>query len=293
LAVFVGPKILAAMPSIDPLMVIFGVFLLLAALQQLGFKQDSGNEVKGGRAANLRRKSGQEQQEQEAEQAAGGSVERLLSDAQRSLDQNNYSRAAELATKAVDKDPESAQAWELLAAAQKWQGLRKEAAETVRKALEVYEVDSPALRALAKELESTSSPAGDAKASAEKGDDFLAKRQYDLAWECYSRALEIFNCDGDLGKVADGDRDFFLQLTRGHATCAQQLQDWGPCRRSATVLLDADPNDQQALLQRAASNEAMEKFKEALDDARTLLVLDPKNKAANRIMNNCQQALRS
>jgi len=114
----------------------------------------------------------------------------------------------------------------------------------------------------------------------------MAKRQYDQAMECYSKALE------SLGDASESSREPLLRLHRRRAECAQQLQDWSTCRLDATALLEEDPNDSRALLQRACANESLEKFKAALADARRLLAIDPKNSAANRIAHNCQQALR-
>merc|ERR1712032_418598 len=91
--------------------------------------------------------------------------------------------------------------------------------------------------------------------------------------------------------VTDDSRPIRLRLLRRRAECAQQLHDWSVCRRDATEVLEADPNDARALLQRASANEALEKFAAALDDARKLLAMDPKNPVANRLVHNCQKAL--
>merc|ERR1712232_262618 len=103
--------------------------------------------------------------------------------------------------------------------------------------------------------------------------------------DCFTKAIEVL---GESSKTAPGS----LALYQRRAECAQQLQDWSLCRRDATVVLEADPTDQKALLQKAAANEALESFEAALQDARKLLTLDPRNVAANRIVNNCKQALR-
>merc|ERR1719436_1428358 len=106
-----------------------------------------------------------------------------------------------------------------------------------------------------------------------KANDFLTKRMYDLAYECYNQAIDRIS-ESD---AADDSRPIRLRLLRRRAECAQQLHDWSVCRRDATEVLEADPSDAKALLQRAAALEALEKFSGALDDARKLLAMDPKN----------------
>lgn len=283
---FLGvPKLMSIMPDLDPLMVIVGVFLILAVVQQLGFQTADATGSGGGDSQRHRRPT----TEQEVPSRAH-SMQQLLKDAEKALQQNSWARVKELAKQVTDADPECARAWELLATAQKWEGERDAAAATVRKAREIYEVESEGLRNLAQELESSNSPAIMAEECEGKGEGFFVKRQYDLAAECYSKALNSLS-EGAAASVGSSQA-LRLRLLRRRAECAQQLQDWATCRQDATELLEADPHDPRALMQRAASNEALEKFKAALEDARKLLSLDPKNGAANRIAHHCQQALR-
>eukprot|EP00425_Heterocapsa_triquetra_P010493 CAMPEP_0195133524 /NCGR_PEP_ID=MMETSP0448-20130528/148943_1 /TAXON_ID=66468 /ORGANISM="Heterocapsa triquestra, Strain CCMP 448" /LENGTH=283 /DNA_ID=CAMNT_0040171573 /DNA_START=20 /DNA_END=867 /DNA_ORIENTATION=+ len=268
-AVFGVPKLMAILPDFDPLLLIVGIFIALAALQQLGFSISGpeGDE----RPKRPQRSSANASSGQEASSADGSE---LLKDAERALEHNNYARAQELAQKVADADPENCRAWEVLATAQKWQGKRKEALATVRNARDLYEVDSAGLRELAKDLDRSHSPAAAATENEAKGEEFLTKRQYDLAAECFAQAMEVL---GEPGEGEDEHRPLRLRVLRRQAECSQQLQDWGTCRRAATAVLEADPNDKQALLMRAAANEALEKFKAALDDARKLLSLDPRH----------------
>jgi len=290
-ALFVVPKLMSIVPDFDPLMVIVGLFVILALVQQLGFAQGEGANANDGEGTTARARQRQRQnrgaEEEQDSSSKEVNVPQLLKDAERSMEQNNWSRVQELAKRAADADPENARAWELLATAQKWDGQRDAAAATVKKAQEIYEVDSAGLRALAKELSSAQPSVAMVGECEKKGEDFITKRQYDLAAECYAKALE------SLGEAPEAQeaKDMRRRLLRRHAECSQQLQDWTTCRRCTTELLEADPRDSSALLQRAASNEALEKFKAALEDARMLLSMDPSNRAANRIMNNCRQAL--
>lgn len=295
-AIFVVPKLMSVLPDFDPLMMIVGLFAVLALAQHLGFQGGGDGEAPSSSAQRVKRRQQEASAAAEAEEeSAEAGTERLLKDATRAMEQNNYERARELAQRATDADPECARAWELLATAQKWQGDRGEAAATVRKAQEMYEVDSEGLRQLARELAGGGSPRKTATECEKKGEEFFSKRQYDLAVDCYTKALDALLGDGsgDGTGAADVDcKELLLRLRRRRAECSQQLQDWGTCRRDATALLEEDPSDQRALMQRAAANEALEKFKDALADARKLLSFDPKNTAANRIAHNSQQALR-
>lgn len=279
-AFFVVPKIMPYIPN-DPLVIIIGLFSIVALLQHLGLSSQAGP----GDDSGYRHRSTETKEEEEDK---GTKLEHHLREADRCIQQNNYDRAKELAQMAADLDPECARAWELKATAQKWLGQREEALATVRIAKETYEVDSDGLNALIKELGQSKSPAEIASESEAKGEEFFSKRMYDLASPCYVQAIEALGCSD----AAGSDRPLYLRLLRRRAECAQQLQDWGQCRRDATSLLEEDPNDARALLQRAAANEALEKFQAALDDARRLLTIDRTSAAANRIVHNCQQALR-
>lgn len=291
MALFVVPKLMSIMPDFDPLMVIVGLFVILALVQQLGFQQGDGANANDGEGTTARARQRQRQNRAAEEEQDSSSkvvnIPQLLKDAERALEQNSWSRVQELAKRIADADPENARAWELLATAQKWDGQRDAAAATVKKAQEVYEVNSAGLRALAKELSSSKPSTAMVGECEKKGEDFIAKRQYDLASECYAKALAALGESPEAQEAKDMRR----RLLRRHAECAQQLQDWTTCRHCTTELLEVDPRDKNALLQRAASNEALEKFKAALEDARMLLALEPSNRAANRIVNNCRQAL--
>lgn len=304
-AFFGIPKLMAHMPDFDPLMLVMGMFFLLAGAQHLGLvPAPEGHSAGPGRSSPDGPSSQQQWQRgggassrrggsdpDPAEQDSKSKAETMLLEAERCLAQNSYSKAQNLASKVVDLDPENVRAWELLATAQKWEGNHKEASDTVRKARDIYEVDSETLKALAQELEtSNANPAVAAAVSAAeseaKGEEFIARRQYDLAAECFDRAAAALEQN-------DADKPGRLRVLRRQAECAQQLQDWTTCRRAATGVLEEEPNDAICLLQRAAANEALERFKAALEDARKLLAMDPKNAAANRLVHNCQQALRS
>lgn len=292
-AMFVVPQLMQIIPDFDPLMMIVALFGILALAQQFGFqmdqpKQDDGDgPSQAGRrtaASNARSTSGRQEQNTEQD-----SVAHLLADAERSLQQNSYQRAEDFCKRATDKEPENAKAWELLATAQKWNGKRADALATVQKAQDIYECESAGLSALAQQLSTQEKPEAMIAEIEAKGEDFFSKRMYDLACECYCKALDAI---GDADGTEDS-RATRLRLLRRRAECAQQLHDWGVCRRDATEVLEADPSDARALLQRASANEALEKFAAALDDARKLLAMDPKNPVANRLVHNCQKALRS
>eukprot|EP00933_Yihiella_yeosuensis_P047296 TRINITY_DN43044_c0_g1_i1.p1 TRINITY_DN43044_c0_g1~~TRINITY_DN43044_c0_g1_i1.p1 ORF type:complete len:303 (+),score=82.70 TRINITY_DN43044_c0_g1_i1:73-981(+) len=290
LAIFVVPRLMQFVPNFDPLVMIICVMGSVALLQHLGLAGTAGAaEDDEGDAPPPR--GSRRRQEERNEQSRDETPEELLAEAERCLEQNSYSKAQEITRKVTDNDPENAKAWEILATALKWEGKRKEAAAVVKKAREVYEVSSPALAKLEKELSENSSSSSSkmaiAKENEAKGEAFVAKRQYDLAAECFAKAFEA--CDENAEGPAAEQK---LRILRRSAECSQQLQDWGACRRAASAVLEADPNDMTALMQRAVSNEALEKFSAALEDARKLMSLDPKNKAANRIAHSCQQALR-
>lgn len=292
------PNVMSFLPNVDPLVMIIGIFGVLALVQQLSMPVSGEEEDTQG---SRRSKRGNDSPRDDVTvDAVGGARRRggsraatpaqMLEDAEKALAQNGYARVQELMKALTDEDPENCRAWELLATAQKWDGKREEALKTVQKAMDIYELQSKTLKRLLQELDSSQKPLAAAEENAQKGDSFLSKRQYDLAFECFTTALESLGSAS--GEQEEGSSSLRLRLCRRRAQCAQQLQDWSVCRRDATAVLESDPNDVQALLQRAASNEAMEKFEAALQDARRLLAIEPKNAAANRIAHACQQALR-
>lgn len=290
-AIFVVPALMKYIPDFDPLTAIMGLFAILALLQRLGL---AGEPPEGaGGSTGSRGSSGGRRQQAYAEEVKEVTLEELIAEAERCFAQNSWSATQQAARKATDMDPECGRAWELLALAYKWEGLLDEAKETVKKAQELYEIESDVLKKLAKELSRQRDPVELAKECESKGQELIKKRHFDLAAECFAKGLEALDSADD--PVAEGNDAATLRMAilRCRAECAQQLQDWGTCRRASAAVLEKEPLCPQALLQRAASNEALENFKPALDDARKLLSLDPKNRAANRIMNNCQQALRS
>eukprot|EP00930_Biecheleria_cincta_P100712 TRINITY_DN92328_c0_g1_i1.p1 TRINITY_DN92328_c0_g1~~TRINITY_DN92328_c0_g1_i1.p1 ORF type:complete len:296 (-),score=76.32 TRINITY_DN92328_c0_g1_i1:55-942(-) len=284
-AIFVVPKLMSIMPNFDPLLMIMGLFGILALVQQLQMSSmESGGQ---GEDKATRRASGEAR---ESSSRAQRSPEELLEEAERCLQQNSWDKVQALAKQVTDADPEHARAWELQATALKWDGKREEALNVVERARDLYEVKSSKLDELFKELSSVESPVDMATECETKGDEFISKRQYDLAADIVQKALDALESAESTSEVS-AQR---LRLQRRKAECAQQLQDWGACRRAATAVLEVHPDDTQALLQRAVSNEAMEKFSAALEDARKLLTLDPKSRSvANRIVHNCQQALKS
>eukprot|EP00928_Gymnodinium_smaydae_P063727 TRINITY_DN47222_c0_g1_i1.p1 TRINITY_DN47222_c0_g1~~TRINITY_DN47222_c0_g1_i1.p1 ORF type:complete len:306 (+),score=71.95 TRINITY_DN47222_c0_g1_i1:196-1113(+) len=291
-ALFGLPKIMAYIPDFDPLVAIICLFAGLAALQHLGLVAAAEGPEPGdrfGRGGSRRDDGGRSDFGRGGNASdTGRPAEDPLKEAAVCLEQNNYSRARDLAKGVTDSDPENARAWEILVTALKWEGKRDEALETLKKASDLYEVKSEGLTKLLKELEGAGNPGAAAAEYEKKGEEFLGRRQYDLALDCLSKAIEALGGnDASIAATPEG-----LRLLRRRAECAQQLQDWSLCRSDATAILEAEPEDTKALLQRAASNEALEKFKAALEDARKLLTLDPRSAAANRIVHNCNQALR-
>lgn len=291
---FVVPRIMEFLPNFDPLMIIILIFGLLAGAQHFGFVEQ-GHTSEAERLSSQRARQQKSWDDQDDTKKPDDPIETLLENAEQALGQNNYKRVQELAQKLLDLDPENTRAWEMLVLSLKFEGNRSEAAANAKKAFELYEVDSETLKKLRQELHGKCDVAAAATLAgenAQKGDDFVSKRQYDLAIDCYNRCIETLKPEGQ-EKVHEDFKELYLKSIRNRAVCAQQLQDWGTCRRDATVLLEIDPNDKQALMQRAASNEALEKFAAALEDARKLLSLDPKNTAANRMVHNCQKAINS
>lgn len=287
-AIFVVPRLMELLPSFDPLMMLMGLVGFAAVLQHVAGVNLEREAAAGGAAGRPEpRQSNRREQQYQAKESPQASLDTLLSDAEKCIDQNNWDGARKRAQSAIDLDPESSRAWELLVTAHKLSGDKAAAKAAAEKATDIYEVDSAKLRTLRRELSETK-PAAEVAAEHEaRGEDFFTKKRFDLAVEWYSKGLEAIE------SAPSKAPDFRLRLLRRRCDCSQQLQDWSTCRADASSVLELEPQDQKALLQRAISLEALEKFKLALVDARALLAIDPKNTVANRIVHSCQRELQS
>lgn len=289
-AIFVLPRLMNYIPSFDPLTMIMGLFGIIAVVQHItsaNLEEETGGKrgrddgeapSEAGRRAQQRRR-GQASDYSSSRQS--DSLETLLAEAQKCTEQNNWEGANKRAQKAIDLDPECAVAWEILITALKFSGKKDEAKEALNKATDIYEVSSAKLKALDKELKGQRDVQAELKELEARGEDFFGKRRFDLAVEWYTKGLDI----------PDVPQESRLRLLRRRAECAQQLHDFSLCRTDTTEILNLEPQDSKALLQRAISLEALEKYKLALEDARKLLALDPKNTVANRIVHSCQREL--
>jgi len=191
--------------------------------------------------------------------------------------------AAAEARKAVDLDPECAEAWVSAVQAYRAAGEREAAKKAVEHATDLYEVKDPTLEALALELlRPPTEVAAEWKSS---GNALFKEHKFVEARRAYTAALEAVPAEdthAELRSACLGNR----------AACAQQLHDWDAVIADATAALELRTGNLKVLIRRAIAYEALERYSSALVDAREVLRSDPRHSQANAIQHRAGKALR-
>lgn len=76
-----------------------------------------------------------------------------------------------------------------------------------------------------------------------------------------------------LDKIGDQDSELALKVFSNRAACYKQLSNFDGVISDCTSVLEVRPDDVKSLLRRAQAFEAVERYKMALQDVRTLLAL--------------------
>lgn len=84
------------------------------------------------------------------------------------------------------------------------------------------------------------------------------------AIEQYSKTLD---------KISDASSEIALKVFSNRAACYKQLSNFDGVISDCTSVLEVRPDDVKSLLRRAQAFEAVERYKMALQDVRTLLAL--------------------
>jgi len=122
------------------------------------------------------------------------------------------------------------------------------------------------------------SPAQIAK---EEGNVFFRESKYEKAIEKYSRAVQLATTE-DEKAVYYSNR----------ATCYAQLQNHQQVVDDCTASINIKPTP-KALIRRALALESLEKYKQALEDMKHVLTLDPSAKVASESIARLTRALNS
>jgi len=117
----------------------------------------------------------------------------------------------------------------------------------------------------------------------EEGNKLFKKGFFEKALEAYTMALKA--CKDQKGDVA-------VAIRNNRAGCYQQLSDFHSVVRETNFVLEQQPDNLKALLRRMLALEPLEKYEEALADARQLIRSAPGNDAANKMQHRLSKLVR-
>lgn len=83
-----------------------------------------------------------------------------------------------------------------------------------------------------------------------------------------------------------------VAIRNNRAGCYQQLSDFHAVVKETNFVLEQQPDNTKALLRRMLAYEPIEKYEEALADARRVISLAPGNEAANKMQHRLSKVVR-
>lgn len=117
----------------------------------------------------------------------------------------------------------------------------------------------------------------------EEGNALFKKGFFDQALDVYTKALKA--CKDQKGELA-------VAIRNNRAGCYQQLSDFHAVVQEANFVLEQQPDNLKALLRRMLALEPLEKYEEALADARKIIQAAPGNEAANKMQHRLSKIVR-
>jgi len=124
---------------------------------------------------------------------------------------------------------------------------------------------------------------GGAERLKEEGNALFKKGLFDDAVAKYSKALAL---------CSDQEDDLKITLQNNRAACYHQLSDFHAVVKDTTAVLNRHPKNFKALNRRMLALEPMERYEEALADARAVLRQDPRHETANRMQHRLGRLVR-
>jgi stress-induced-phosphoprotein 1 len=117
------------------------------------------------------------------------------------------------------------------------------------------------------------------------GNDKFKNADYEGAIVTYTRGIARLG-PSETGSVLD------ISLHNNRAACYQQISNHSAMVQDASHVLELDPRNQKALLRRALGLEALERYRSALQDIRSLLAINPNVPTANAAQHRIGQTVR-
>jgi len=117
----------------------------------------------------------------------------------------------------------------------------------------------------------------------EEGNVLFRKGLFEPAAEKYSEALGL--CEEPMGALA-------LSIRNNRAACNHQISDFSAVIKDTNFVLEQEPRNFKALMRRMLALEPLERYEQALQDARGVLAQDPRNEVANKVQHRLGKLVR-
>merc|ERR1712176_126925 len=124
---------------------------------------------------------------------------------------------------------------------------------------------------------------GTAERLKEEGNAIYKKGFFEQALEMYSKALKACKAS---------ETELKLAIHNNRAGCYHQLSDFHSVVKETNVVLEEQPDNLKALMRRMLALEPLEKYEDALADARHVIRLAPANEAANKLQHRLSKLVR-
>lgn len=124
---------------------------------------------------------------------------------------------------------------------------------------------------------------GGAERAKAEGNVLFKKGLFEAAIKEYERALHL--CDDPKGEIA-------IALRNNRAACYHQLSDYTNVVKDTSFVLEHEPGNAKALLRRMLALEPLERYEEALKDARAALQQEPHHEMANKVQHRLGKLVR-
>lgn len=161
-----------------------------------------------------------------------------------------------------------------------------EAVDVLRKApasAEVNELLAKLKPEAAKSAKSHFSTLDEAERLKEEGNELFKKGLFEKALDTYGKALKACN---------DQKGDLAVAIRNNRAGCYQQLSDFHAVVNETNFVLEQQPDNLKAIMRRMLALEPLEKYEEALADARRVIQQVPGHEAANKMQHRLSKVVR-
>merc|ERR1711865_20813 len=123
----------------------------------------------------------------------------------------------------------------------------------------------------------------EAERAKEEGNVLFRKGLFEMAAEKYSWALGL--CEEPDGSLA-------LSIRNNRAACNHQISDFSAVIKDTNFVLEREPRNLKALVRRMLALEPLERYEQSFEDARAVLLQDPRHEVANKVQHRLGKLVR-